>query len=1122
MLPLNRRSFLGAAGLAAVAASGLLSASATPAWALDPEGASNADEAFAFAHPGLLHSRADLDRMKSAVAAGRDPIASGFAAMAAHARSQHTYAVQNTGQITTWGRGPTNFTNQAASDAAAAYQNALMWAITGDVRHADKARDILDAWAASLTGITGADGQLGAGLQGFKLVNAAEILRHSGYDGWPEASVQRCVRSFTEVWYPSVSGYCLYANGNWDLAALRTILAIAVFCDDRVMFEDAMRFATAGAGNGSVLGRIVTAAGQGQESGRDQAHEQLAVGLLADAAQVAWQQGVDLFGHAEDRILANFEYFARYNLGDDAVPFVPDLDRTGKYIKTAVSNRQRGVFRPLWEMAYAHYAGRLGKSAPYTEKVIFRGAGGTRVVEGYNDDHPSWGTLTFAGTERGSGLPTGAPTAPAGVTAASGGAGIDVAWPAVVGAQTYAVWRKEPDADTYTVLANGLTTTSYTDRTAAASRAYAYTVTASAGQGAGPRSLPVVAAPGLPAPWRTGDIGDARPKGSTGYDGERITMEAGGAGIAGEADSFRFAWLPLPGEGVVTARIVYPLSSQYSQVGVMVRGSLEAGAPHAAMMLQGLPLHAWSGVWTVRAKPGGATRGTGSLPVPPSQRPAITTNAAFPISELGPLPESATPLESPYVEAAGDGYRLRMPYWVRITRKGDRLTGEISPDGHEWATVGSDELPLGRHALAGLAFTSCLGVTEDYAETGTACFDNVTVEAGGTGWSVPEPQGGVSQVRAAADGSAVELEWRDHDLSGRYTVWRGDTERGPYRVLATGIAPIGFGTRTRFRDATGVPGRTYHYVVARSNTAGTGPRSRPVSAQTPQPSAAPALSVPNTLYGNAAQPFRLVIRATGDPVRFTATGLPGGLALDPRTGLLSGPPAAAGEYTVQLTAENAKGSATTALALSVAAAPPAPWAYRDLGDVVHDERLLGTYGVAFVRTPGITHHDNGVFTVRGAGVDLNVNGQGASAHFAYVPLTQDAELTARLTRPTGAPGRIGVVMAKSLNPFDLMAATVVAAGGSGVCQLIRRTKVAGSAPAVNGPSFSGGPVWLRLRRTGLVFTASVSGDGETWTTVGQDTLAAFGDAPYYAGLAVTSGSPDTLATAVFDQVTLRT
>ena len=33
----------------------------------------------------------------------------------------------------------------------------------------------------------------------------------------------------------------------------------------------------------------------------------------------------------------------------------------------------------------------------------------------------------------------------------------------------------------------------------------------------------------------------------------------------------------------------------------------------------------------------------------------------------------------------GDGYRLRMPYWVRVTRRGDRCTGAISPDGNQVA-----------------------------------------------------------------------------------------------------------------------------------------------------------------------------------------------------------------------------------------------------------------------------------------------------------------------------------------------------------------------------------------------------------------------------------------------------
>src|SRR5206468_2148536 len=162
--------------------------------------------------------------------AKQSPVYDGYLAFAAHARSSASYTIQNTGQITSWGRGPTNFQNQAVADSAAAYQNALMWAVTGNRANADKARDLLNAWSA-------------------------------------------------------------------DLTAIQTILAIGVFCEEPVLFEDALRFAAAGAGNGSIPHRIVTDAGQGQESGRDQGHEQLAVGLTGDIAQVAWNQGIDLWAH---------------------------------------------------------------------------------------------------------------------------------------------------------------------------------------------------------------------------------------------------------------------------------------------------------------------------------------------------------------------------------------------------------------------------------------------------------------------------------------------------------------------------------------------------------------------------------------------------------------------------------------------------------------------------------------------------------------------------------------------------------------------------------------------------------------------------------------------------------
>ena len=112
--------------------------------------------------------------------------------------------------------------------------------------------------------------------------------------------------------------------------------------------------------------------------------------------------------------------------------------------------------------------------------------------------------------------------------------------------------------------------------------------------------------------------------GSAAFDGERFVLAA-----SGTAGAYRFVHLPLHGDGSVTARIVWPLSSQYSKIGVTLRDSLDAGAAHAAMLIQGLPLHTWSGVWTVRPSRGATVSATGSTPVPPSQQQAITTAATL-------------------------------------------------------------------------------------------------------------------------------------------------------------------------------------------------------------------------------------------------------------------------------------------------------------------------------------------------------------------------------------------------------------------------------------------------------------------------------------------------------------
>jgi hypothetical protein len=71
------------------------------------------------------------------------------------------------------------------------WQDALMWAITGKKAHAEKAIHILNSWVGSLKKVTGIDGVLASGLQGFMFVNVAELQRYTD-SGWSDEYAKRC------------------------------------------------------------------------------------------------------------------------------------------------------------------------------------------------------------------------------------------------------------------------------------------------------------------------------------------------------------------------------------------------------------------------------------------------------------------------------------------------------------------------------------------------------------------------------------------------------------------------------------------------------------------------------------------------------------------------------------------------------------------------------------------------------------------------------------------------------------------------------------------------------------------------------------------------------------------
>ena len=442
-----------------------------------------------FVHPGLLHTQTDLERICQKVASNARPWIDSWKILVANSHSSLAWN-PNPQPVVYRGSDGAPGENYGAfyHDVAAAYARALRWKISRDAAYARKAVQIMNAWSASLTAIGGdISGFLVAGIQGYQIANAAEIMRT--YPGWEAADFRRFQAMMFNVFYAgnhhglvqSLTPITVYSS--WQLCCSASILAIGLLCDNRTLFNEAINYFKTGLSNGAIAQAVYYVhpgyLGQTQESGRDQGHNTLSISLKTTICEMAWNQGVDLYGYDNNRVVAGAEYTAKGNLIESGSTYYSMPFATYKNVivtDTEFATGGRGSARPEWALIYNHYVNRKGLAAPYSKKfaslVQPEGGGGNYGENSGGFDQLGYGTLTCTRDPIASGA------APSGLTAIVSAGKVILSWWGSAYATNYTVKRSATTRGPYTTIATGITDLlTYTDSDLGAG-IYYYVVTA--------------------------------------------------------------------------------------------------------------------------------------------------------------------------------------------------------------------------------------------------------------------------------------------------------------------------------------------------------------------------------------------------------------------------------------------------------------------------------------------------------------------------------------------------------------------------------------------------------------------------------------------------------------------
>jgi hypothetical protein len=371
----------------------------------------------AFRHPGVVYSLEQLSFIRDKIKAGAQPwkAASDQLKGSSYGNSGHNPNPRSNVDCGTKSN-PDIGCGDEREDATTALGQALLWNFTGNEANAKAAVRILDAWAGTVKTHGLYNARLQSGWSGTIWARAAEIIRYT-YPGWTHAEIDKFSAMLRNAYLPYLVNGAPEQNGNWEATIVEAMMHMAVFLDDRPLFDKAvgmwrnrMRAYMYLASDGPLpiapanwkyeriyemlpppapmktrqdtiinywynQGTLVD--GLCQETCRDFAHSGYGLASLTYAAETAWLQGLDLYGEMQERMVAAMEFQSKY-WNKQPVP------------KTICGGAINLREVPIFDMGYNHYHNRKGIEMPLTRQWI-----ASHRPMGV-DHHMVWATLTHA------------------------------------------------------------------------------------------------------------------------------------------------------------------------------------------------------------------------------------------------------------------------------------------------------------------------------------------------------------------------------------------------------------------------------------------------------------------------------------------------------------------------------------------------------------------------------------------------------------------------------------------------------------------------------------------------------------------------------------------------------